>query len=270
MTMIPYDVIISTCGKYADLWDPCLRLMEQNWAARKGQTFLLTDDESEYTFPAVELVAAGKGKELPQRLQILLPRIHTEYVVLTLDDYFLTQPIEEDAIQTLLRYMEKRDLSYMQMYPMPRCYLRAEGAAEDPEEPGYYLWDLKQPGDYRVCLTPGIWRKDFLAQTVTQVGNVWQFEVGLTHRARELGVSVGTSNRREFPYLDVIRKGKVLRKARSWFCRNSIYVSSRKTVPAGAELMLAVRTFIRLYMPRWFFRWTKGVMRKLGSTFYSA
>ena len=82
-----FSIIISTCDKFSDLWDAHILLLNQNWADRNVETFLVTDKPTDRTFENVTVVAAGEGTEITERLKVVLPLVKTEYVLFTLDDY---------------------------------------------------------------------------------------------------------------------------------------------------------------------------------------
>ena len=110
--------------------------------------------------------------------------------------------------------MEKHQIDYLRLFVMTMKSLRNRKAEE--LEPGIFLLD-NHAGDYIVSLYAGIWRKDFMEKTLTKTLNAWQYEVALTNMARQLNARCADSRRGEFPILDVIRKGKVLTKARKYF-----------------------------------------------------
>jgi hypothetical protein len=263
-----YEIIISTCGKFSDLWDANVQLLNENWPDRGAKTWLVTDDPTDRTLPGVQIVCAGAGMEITQRLAAVLEKVETEYVVLTLDDYFFTQPIETEKINRVLRFMGEHDVAYTQLYPQPKAFLKKDGARESADYPGIYYVDLSE-GNYKVVLTPGIWRTDFMRSTLTGTLNAWQYEVSLTPRARELGVVCATSNCGELPYLDVIRKGKLLRKANRYFKKNPIYRSDRPVMKRTDEWVLKFRTFLKFWMPKGILRLMKRIMIRLGHSFYS-
>lgn len=45
-----FSIIISTCDKFSDLWDAHILLLNQNWADRNVETFLVTDKPTDRTF----------------------------------------------------------------------------------------------------------------------------------------------------------------------------------------------------------------------------
>lgn len=263
-----YEIIISTCDKFSDLWEANVLLLNQNWPDRNARTYLVTDAPTDRKFPGVEVVSAGEGLEITDRLRTALGKVQSEYVIFTLDDYFFTQRIDQEKINRALQFLEEEKADYIQLYPQPRGFLKKDGARESEQYPGIYLLDMSE-GNYKVVLTPGIWRTDFMRQTLTGSMNAWEYEVSLTPRARELNARCATSNCSELPYLDVIRKGKLLRKADRYFRSNPIYRSEREVMKWKDEFSLQLRTFLKFWLPKWMFRLVKKIMIKAGHRFYS-
>ena len=262
-----YSVLISTCDKFSDLWDANVLLINENWADRNADTYLVTDKPSDRTFSQVKLIAGGEGAEITERLQVVLREIDTPYIVFTLDDYFLTEKIDTAAIQKDIAFMAQNDIDYLRIYPCGKKRLRQVKAVKS-DTPGIYFRDPNE-GDYAISLYPGIWKADFMRKTLGEVRNAWQYEVALTGMARDLKARLAVSENREFPFLDVIRKGKLLRKAKRYFDKNPIYQSEREVMKAKDEWMLSFRTVLRTWLPAPLMRALKNRMRKKGHTFFS-
>lgn len=263
-----YDIIISSCNAFSDLWEANIKLLRSNWQNDSQKTLLVTDIKTERNFDGIQVVAAGEGTEISQRLEKALEIVESEYVVFTLDDYFFTEKISNEKIRTAIEFMESEAVDYVQLYPIPKSFLKRENARQSEKYDGFFFRNLDE-GDYKVCLTPGIWRTDFMRKTLNGKMNVWQYEVSLTQCAKNLGAVCAVSNNGELPYLDVIRKGKLLRKANRYFKRNPIYKSERETMKFSDEFILKVRTFIRMRMPKRFFIAVKKFMINRGHSFYS-
>lgn len=261
-----FSVIISTCDRFSDLWDAHILLLNRNWADRNAETFLVTDKPTNRTFENVTVVAAGEGAEITERLRAVMPFIKTKYVFFTLDDYFLTEKISTQAMIEDIQIMKKHQIDYLRLFVMTMKSLKNRKARE--MEPGIFLLD-NNAGDYIVSLYAGIWRKDFMEKTLEKKLNAWQYEVALTQMARQLNARCADSRRGEFPILDVIRKGKVLTKARRYFDANPIYQGNRETMKAKDERMIAFRTWLREWLPKPLFHLAKAIMRHRGYTFFS-
>lgn len=261
-----FSIIISTCDKFSDLWDAHIQLLNENWSDRNVDTFLVTDEPTKRTFENVTVVAAGEGTEITERLRAVMPLIKTEYVLFTLDDYFLTEKISTKAILKDIEDMEEQRIDYMRLSVLSMKNLKNRKAVEVTDK--VYLMD-NWAREYVVSLYAGLWKKSFMEKTLHGTLNAWQYEVALTKMARDMQARCAVSCRQEFPILDVIRKGKVLTKARAYFKKNPIYNGTRETMKRKDEIMLDIRTWLRVWLPLPLFKAAKAVMRKRGYKFFS-
>lgn len=264
-----FAVLISTCEAFSDLWDTGLNLYHKNWADCPAPILLVTDRGTDRRYPGVETVCAGAGAEMTERLRRAMEQVTAPYVLLTLDDYFLTCPISTVKIRHALSFMEEEGVDYVRMVPASRHYLHREGAVEFSDHKGFYLRRI-DTGSYKVSLVPGLWRASFLRATLEgPPRTAWAYEVSLTETARALNAKCAISNHDEFPYLDVIRKGRLLHRARRWFVKNGVPFPDREIVPLKTECSLAVRTFLRHWLPQGQFRRLKTAMRRCGHSFFT-
>ena len=255
-------VLISSCDKFSDLWDVHVRQYRQYWEADSCDTLLVTDKPTERQLEGVEIVAAGENLDFPTRIRYALQYVKTPYVLLTLDDYFLIAPVKADNIRALMERTEREDIAYLSLYNRrktnPRRY-------EDIR----VLRPIDLEQKYAVNLYPAIWSVDFLKKTVKDDISPWLYEVSLTGVARAEGAKCFFSHTGSFEILDVVRKGKVLHKARRYLDRHGLDIGDRPTVSRMTELKLAVMDRISWYAPRGLFRLIKKIAKKCGVTFYS-
>ena len=101
------------------------------------------------------MVAAGEDAEITERLRAVLPLIKTEYILFTLDDYFLTEKISTQAVNEDIQIMNKHRIDYLRLFVMTMKSLKNRKAEE--LEPGIFLLD-NNAGDYIVSLYAGISR----------------------------------------------------------------------------------------------------------------
>lgn len=261
-----FSIIISTCDKFSDLWDAHIQLLNENWTDRNVDSFLVTDKPTKRTFENVTVVAAGESTEITERLRAVMPLIKTEYILFTLDDYFLTEKISTKAVLNDIEDMEEQRIDYMRLSVLSKKNLKNRKAVEVADK--IYLMD-NWAREYVVSLYAGLWKKRFMEKTLHETLNAWQYEVALTKMARDMQARCAVSCRQEFPVLDVIRKGKVLTKARAYFNKNPIYNGTRETMKRKDEIMLDIRTWLRVWLPLPLFMAAKAVMRKKGYRFFS-
>lgn len=261
-----FSIIISTCDKFSDLWEANVQLLNKNWADRNVETFLVTDVFTNREFNNITVVAAGEGTEITERLAKVMPFIKTKYILFTLDDYFLTEKISTQHILEDIQIMEKHELDYLSLFVMTMRSLRNR-KAEEIEDKIFLLNNYA--GDYIISLYAGIWNKNFMENTLQKKLNAWQYEVALTRMAREMNAKCADSRRGEFPILDVIRKGKILTRAYKYFENNPIYHGNRQRMKACDEWMIKVRTWLREWLPKPLFEFSKAIMRRRGYQFFS-
>lgn len=259
-------LVIYSCGRFSDLWDAHVTLLEKNWGDRGIRTIILTDAPTDKSYAGIEIISAGKDKELTERIRHLLPLLETEYVLVTLDDYFLTTPISTDAIARLVDIMDESGLDYIRMFDRPKCQEILT------QYKGIYTFSLDRP--YRVNLYSGIWRKRFVQDTLpSEELNAWEYEVVLTEYSNKARGKCAMSKGREFPILDVVRKGRILPKAWHYLNQNDLYQGSRRKMPISSYIGLWVKTQVNrllAMLPRSMYRHVKRFCVSLGMNSFSA
>lgn len=253
-------LMIQTCDAFSDLWEPHFRLLEESWPNRPVRTMLVTDAPTDAAFPGVGVFCAGPGKQFPARLAAVLPKIETDYILLTLDDYFPIYPISTDKLSRLVEIMDREGLDCIRLFADPDSFQKSG-------KTGLYSIDLTE--NYALNLYPGLWRRDFLTQTLGRDMDIWAYEVSLTHTARRLNARCMLSKGREFPILDVVRKGKLLHRANGYLKRRNLYHGPRQVISWREELRIYIFTTGKRILPRPAQEWVKARLRRCGFRFYS-
>jgi len=258
-------LVIHTCDKFSDLWDSHVKLLEQNWSNRGVRSYLVTDRKTDKEYKNVTILPTGDDYQLSQRISAMLPYIDTEYVLVTLDDYFPIYPIDGKKIERLVNIMDREKLDYIRLFKRPDSKIPLG------EHKGLYRIDLhgKKDQHYQVNLYPGIWRKSFIEKTANDKLNPWEYELSLTRIAREHDLSCAMSKGKELEFLDVVRKGKLLHKAAGYLKKHDLYDGPRTVIPWSAEFKINIMTFIKDVTPQWFVDFLKKIMHKFGWTFFS-
>ena len=254
-------LVIHSCDKFSDLWDAHVELLNQNWGDRNIDTFLVTDKETTKVYDGITVLSTGERMELSERTASALTSIQTEYVLITLDDYFLTKKISTEKIANLLSAMEKENLDYVRMFPIPKSKDKIEGYKS--------LYRVNLNGNYKVNLYPGLWRKSFVEKTIQQSLNAWQYEVSLTKIARDVGASCAMTKGEEFKILDVVRKGQLLHKAKRYLKNNGLYDGPREVISFRQELKINLMFYGKELLPDNFINLIKRILIKRGHKFYS-
>lgn len=257
-------MLILSCDNFSDLWEGHINLLNQNWPDRDIETMIVTDAATNKSFPGIKIIVAGKECAWSERLAYAIRQVETEYIFVTLDDYFLIKKVPEVKIRELLEIMDRESLDYVRLFPRPKSATMGRVA-------NYRKIHWIDTGiNYSVNLYSGIWRKDFIASTVRAPKNAWQFEVLLHKRAQEYHAKCVVSLRNEFQILDVVRKGKLLHNAVRYFKKHPhLYSGDREVNTWKYEIDLGIQTLAARYLPAPLKKKAKKIMTRRGKVFFS-
>ncbi len=257
-------MLILSCDKFSDLWDGHIKLLEENWPDRDMETFIVTDAPSDKSYPGIRIIDAGADVEWSDRLDFALKQVKTDYVFITLDDYFLIKKVDDQSISDLLVMMEKEKIDYVRLFPRPK-------RATLEELPGYKgIRRIDNSCDYSVNLYSGLWKKEFMESCVRIPLNAWKFEVSLHIRAEEYNANCVVSHRNEFQILDVVRKGKLLHKSAAYFRKHpGLYEGDRATNTWRYEIKLTFQQQVARHLPLPLKNKVKAFMTRRGHQYYS-
>lgn len=258
-------MLILSCDAFSDLWDGHARLLDENWPDRNIPTYIVTDAPNDWKHEGVTVLSIGADAEWSDRLfGAINSVVDTEFVFVTLDDYFLVKQVDDSQICNLVKTMKEESLDYVRLFPRPKKATREEL----PGHAGLRWVDTSCM--YSVNLYSGVWKRDFLASTVRNPENAWQYEVALHKRAQEYGARCAVSERKEFVILDVVRKGKLLHSAAAYFRKHpGLYEGKRDVNTWGYEIRLTIQQLASRHLPQPFHSLAKSIARKCGMRFFS-
>lgn len=257
-------IIISSCDAFSDLWDGQIRQLKKYWPDHPSIVFIITDKPTQKQYENIEIIVAPQGYEWSERLNYALGLVKTKYVFFTLDDYFLINKVKVDKITDYLSLMDKRDVDYIRIFKRRKKF--TEGRVENYTE---LRW-LPENSDYAINFYPGIWKTNFLKFASRERRTAWQQEVSLKKAGLEYGAKcMVCMDDTVYEFLDVVRKGKLLRKANSYFKTHDIYHGNRGVNSWFYETKLKVLDIGGLYAPRWMFKLAKRIMNSLGHHYFS-
>jgi hypothetical protein len=179
-------VLVASCDAYADLWEPFFALFRRYWSdcpypVYLGANFLRPPD------PGVRSLAVGEDIDWSSGFAEMLRRVDEPYVLVMLEDYLLSAPVDSGRIGRLIEYMKARGAACMRLMPVPGP---PEATADFPD-----AGDLPKGAPYRLSLQAAVWRRDVLLGLLRPGESPWQLEVRGTLRADE----------GEEPFLSVVR-----------------------------------------------------------------
>ncbi|MBQ2724507.1 MAG: hypothetical protein IJF78_02250 [Clostridia bacterium] len=170
-------VLVSSCDKYADAWDPFFRLIHLYWN-NCPYPIVLNTEQKKYVcdYMNVQVINSDLGLAWGQRLLNVVSQIQSEYVFLLLEDFFLDAPFNAEMFEKVLEYMNAHKnigVTHITQSHKPH---------EDTED---LLWERNYER-LNIVVTATLYRKDFLMKILRSNESPWEFEHYAGIRARRM------------------------------------------------------------------------------------
>ena len=256
-------MIIMSCDAFSDLWDGHIKLLGQNWNNRGMKTVIVTDKKTDKSYDGVDVFFPENCADWSDRLKAAATFYDANYYFVTLDDYYIINRINNTRIQELFRIVKEEKVDYMRLFKHP---VRATGEKFASRDDLHFI---KTEEMYSVNLYSGIWKKEFLFSCFGKPLNAWEFEVSLSKKARDYNAKCVVDIAEDFEILDVVRKGKLIRKAGRYIKKHGLYTGDRKTNSLWFESKLGIKVFARRHLPSHIRPWARKIAVKFGMRSYS-
>jgi hypothetical protein len=132
---------------------------------------------------------------------MMIDQIKTPYVILTLEDFFLQETVNSEAINSALVAIKKLDGTMITLQTRSRPKNRVEG----------YPWlnEFSAKSGFRVSCQAALWDRNKLKKLICPGESPWQFEVNCSDRSRYQAHGFYGLIQSAFPYHHhVVEKGK--------------------------------------------------------------
>ncbi|MFZ5571246.1 MAG: hypothetical protein ACOZF0_12615 [Thermodesulfobacteriota bacterium] len=240
------SLLIMSCDKYADLWKPFFHLLFYYWPELPFPVYLLSNHRI-YPDGRVRPLAVGEDRSWSHGLLAAIGKIDTPLVLCMLEDFFLQEPVDQEAISNCLRMMEETDAGMMRLVPNPRPDLPIDGYPE--------IGEIAISSPYRVSTQATLWRKSELHRVVKAGESIWEFEINGTERSRSFDNGYYCVWKGVMRYIHVIERGKWFRRqARKYAAMGIGCDFSRRPVMTRKETLLWHGSWL-LSHPKKLFSW---------------
>lgn len=167
------SILVVGFDGYIDVWNHFFYLMNKYWKGRP-KTYLATSELSP-KYENVEVIKAGKGSEWSKRAYSALEQIHTPYVILMLEDFFITDYVNNDVVKECLELVEKDDIKFYQILVQLIKQSWEKGKSYKGNK---HIHIIPQDKKYGINLQAAIWKTEFLREKIGRENyNAWIFEM---------------------------------------------------------------------------------------------
>lgn len=224
-----FAVLVVSCDKYSDLWEPFFQLFWRFWPDCPFNVYLLSNKVSA-EIPQVRNLLVGDDLSWSDSLLKGVAQLKEEYVFLFLDDLFLYDFIKTDRVLKVFNWILASGANYVRMNPSQR-----------PDRPFNKIVGIVSKGTiYRTSTVLSVWKKDVLLDLLKANESAWDFEVfGSIRSDRYDGFYSTWEN--HFPVMNTVIKGKWQRSALKKLESMGIKIDLSKRCPMTLVETLVLR-----------------------------
>lgn len=175
------DISILVVGfdGYIDVWNHCFDLMNKYWQDRP-LTYLATSVLTP-EFEGVTVIPAGPNSEWSKRAYTALQKIETPYVLLMLEDFFITDYVDNKVFSDTFELIQKNDIKFYQVLVQLLNQNHVRGIPFNNQR---LVRQIPHDKKYALNLQAAIWDRKFLMDVIGPENyNAWLFEISQLHPA---------------------------------------------------------------------------------------
>lgn len=184
-----YSILINTCDKFEDCWNPFFKLFQTYWPNCSGEIYLNTEFKA-YAYPGLRINAtkACQGKQFKgkyatwsQCLKWALEQINTDIVLYMQEDYFLTAPVKNSVVEYYAQWLSE--------HPEISCIHLTDQGIPVTSEYGSENLSYGDPNHYSyLSCQASLWHKKDLEKLIREEETAWNFEWWGSRRAQYSGM----------------------------------------------------------------------------------
>jgi len=235
-------LIVSSCDKCSDLWQPFFYFLKKNWSDFKRKVYLCTDSKS-FTYEGFDIACPLRmpsGSTWSENLITLLKGIDEDYVLLMLEDFWLKGKVDEPQLHQCEEIM-KNDLTVGFI-----CLVhQLDSLLDNPTSEKYpNLIEYGRHTPYRVTTQAGLWRRDYLLSLLKRHESAWWFEMFGSKRSRKSDYHSFVVEKSVFSYDDggVLFRGCYVEEYIRFFKDDkNIFINPKRKTDSKMNLMAEVK-----------------------------
>jgi hypothetical protein len=161
------SILIGSCDSYADLWRPCVTLLERHWPDCPFPIYLGTDFKT-FDHPRVVSLPVGHGLPWGASFRKQIEAVPTPNVLYFVADFFLRRPVESDKVRKCVRLFHEMDAMYLRL---------SRPSDVHPLYESTLVGSLPVGVPYRLSCNPALWKKSLLLDLLRDDDTIWSFEM---------------------------------------------------------------------------------------------
>lgn len=218
------SILVVSCDRYRDLWQPFFTLFFRYWPNCPYDVYLCAN-EIPYEDARVKMILVGPDTSWSSNLKRCLERFPTDYLILFQEDFLFTKVVDSEKIKRFVKYLQARHAACLRLMPFPP----ADTMSNDEHEVG----EISKGVGYRVSLMAAIWDKAVLHNLLIEGESPWDFENHGSRRSDSMEMPflcIDDKDRKAWPidyFGTAVVQGKWVRQAVKLCVREGIKIDER-------------------------------------------
>ena len=150
-------MLVLSCDKYSDLWDDFFNLKERFWSDCPYKWYIVTESK-DYNREGVSVIKCGNTLNWAGRFRYAVNTINAQYYGIYLEDYFITEKVENAIITDLLDIMERHNVTFLNTADVFGNCIRMRNKNYFKE----HLIVIPNDKRYGISTESAIWEKNYL------------------------------------------------------------------------------------------------------------
>ena len=261
-------IILATCDAYEDVADQYVYFLRKNWPDCPF-SILAATESCDYDDPGVVSIKGGSQSTWTGRVIKAINACSSPYILLTVDDLFMSKLVQTKDIVDILEYMESADVKY---YRIPVIDPVRQKFGEITNRP--YTKQIYDNQVYSVSIGHAIWKRNELLKLLGDgTKSAWDLEndFSVVDENKEPSPKEGyvTDIRHLFHSVHMIKKGQYIPFGVKEMekCGYKIDVSKRGLIPIKERIRPKIYGIGSKLCPPGYRRIVKDFFSKLGISF---
>jgi len=257
-------VVVNSFDGYSDLWPYFFQLFDLYWKDCPYNVVLVSNYKD---YCEVQTIKTGDKVDWVSRTLEALNRINTPYVMLLLEDYFLSKKIEKKKITKIESFLLSNDIRYLRLVEIPKSKTKSKSS----------IIPILSCEEYGINLQASIWKNTFLKSILMEIkcGSAWDFEIYLLKKVESSNKNAlegcFTLKNNVFGFHNAVLKGKWFRRELKYYRKKGIIIdySKRGKLSFFEEKKFVIAQFLKRHLSVSARKRLKKMLRRFGFKFVS-
>lgn len=209
-----YAILVLSCDKYSDLWNPFFECFNRYWNDCPYKIYLGSNTVN-YKKDGITTIYSGEDKDWSSSTKKIIEQIDEKYVWIFLEDIFITSNIDTIFVNEIFNFLKDKEANFI------------HETQKIPPVNDKSIFDKYPKGmPYRVNVR-GFWNKEYFTKLLLEGESPWNFEIMGSYRS-SYDDGFYSIKKDVITFANMVEKGKWIRKSVEWCEKEDIKLDINK------------------------------------------